>query len=343
MLNPAQAAAIGAVLAASCWASIAASPAPAPAHTPAHASAHASTPVDTISRHAIIYLQAAQAELERLRDSIPADDFEVMADHLMYYRSTAYDLLARIWPEVVTLEGRRPLAFVVDGEVREYSFADHTTLDLIVVYRPGREPEALAPIDVERVPVYFGGTRFPPVPVSEERWAAISLDGRVPLPVLSAPGGRIAAVVPPTSEARESLRAASPTPRDVLSGPLGDPSEEHCVSQPDGDWCTLRWPGMEAVYQWENQPPGWIVHAVEIESPERFIEVDGRQVRVGDEAGVLREPFPLAYDEKREQCSAEGCRDLVTVGRSETATFIEFSIDPESGRIDRITLRDVST
>ena len=48
------------------------------------------------------------------------------------------------------------MRFVVGGRNREYDFSGVTALDLVVLYRPGREPKAIAPAEIHFAEQYFG-------------------------------------------------------------------------------------------------------------------------------------------------------------------------------------------
>lgn len=82
-------------------------------------------------------------------------EFEVIADDLMYYRASAHEYLAERGIPVVHLSGRRPLRFIVDGAIGVYTFPDVTTLDVIALFEPGREPIAFAPAGIHLVDEYF--------------------------------------------------------------------------------------------------------------------------------------------------------------------------------------------
>lgn len=102
-----------------------------------------------------IYMEATSADLDSARARLPEDDFYVMADDLMFYRSSAYEYLERRGVRVVRLAGRRPLSFLVNGVSRTYGFADFEPLDAIVLFEPGREPRVIAPVDLHLVDEYF--------------------------------------------------------------------------------------------------------------------------------------------------------------------------------------------
>lgn len=110
----------------------------------------------------VVYLEAGRRELERAASGRDAEEFSVMADDLMFYRASAISVLERQPVRLVRLEGRQPLRFVVDGEARAYDFPEHTTLDLVVLYAPGREPRPVTPVELAADPDlatrYFRGT-----------------------------------------------------------------------------------------------------------------------------------------------------------------------------------------
>jgi hypothetical protein len=103
-----------------------------------------------------IFMQATPRAIERAAVDMPAEDYGAMADDLMFYRATATEILERLPVPLVRLDGRRTLHFRVGGEGRPYGFAAESALDLIVLYDPGRDPLALAPIDVAADPSVVG-------------------------------------------------------------------------------------------------------------------------------------------------------------------------------------------
>jgi hypothetical protein len=103
----------------------------------------------------VVFMEATPEEFDALRSTVPAEDFGTIADDLMFYRAEAHTFLEMEGSPVTTLSGRRPLAFVVSGEVRNYDFSELPTLDAIVAFEPGREPRAFAPVDVAAAVAYF--------------------------------------------------------------------------------------------------------------------------------------------------------------------------------------------
>jgi len=128
----------------------AAAPAAAPA-TQTDSAAIAAGTASTITHPVVIYLEASAAEIEAERTRVPEDDFAVMADDLMFYRSSALEYLQKQKIPFVHLVGRRPLEFRVGGAARKFDFKDVTLLDFIIVYEPDREPRFVAPNEVETV------------------------------------------------------------------------------------------------------------------------------------------------------------------------------------------------
>ncbi|MEX1258836.1 MAG: hypothetical protein WEG36_14575 [Gemmatimonadota bacterium] len=105
----------------------------------------------------VVFMEATPEELEALRATVPEEDFATIADDLMFYRAEAHLFLEREgWP-ITTLAGRRPLEFVVSGEAKKYDFAALPALDAIVLFEPGKEPRAIAPLDVALAAAYFQG------------------------------------------------------------------------------------------------------------------------------------------------------------------------------------------
>jgi hypothetical protein len=115
----------------------------------------AATPAEPFARRAVIFVEASAAEIDSARASSSESDFAVIADDLMFYRASAHERIDSLGSAALTVTGRRPLEFVVQGAPRAYDFAEVPTLDLIVVYHPGREPRAFAPLDVEQALEYF--------------------------------------------------------------------------------------------------------------------------------------------------------------------------------------------
>lgn len=103
-----------------------------------------------------VFLEASSAALDSLRAELPEDDYYVVADDMLYYRSTAYEYLERLGLPVRRLQGRPPLRFVIDGAPQPHDLSTATTLDVIVLYEPGKQPQMIAPVEVEAVNEYFG-------------------------------------------------------------------------------------------------------------------------------------------------------------------------------------------
>lgn len=102
-------------------------------------------------------MQATNEEIQAKRDEFEdEDDFYVMTDDLMWYRAEARRFLEEEEFAEVIYQERGPLTFKVHGQVRTYDFDEHTTLDLIVGYRPGAEPMAVAPNEAHQLADYFG-------------------------------------------------------------------------------------------------------------------------------------------------------------------------------------------
>lgn len=119
------------------------------------ATTHVQPPDGAYADRVAIYMEATTAELDSARARLPEADFYVMADDLMFYRSSAYDYLERSGVRVVRLTGRRPLSFEVNGATRTYGFEGFEPLDAIVLFEPGREPRVIAPVDLHVVDEYF--------------------------------------------------------------------------------------------------------------------------------------------------------------------------------------------
>ena len=112
---------------------------------------------ESIDRTVVIFMQATNEEIQARRDDFEdEDDFYVMTDDLMWYRAEARRFLEEEEFAEILYRERGPLTFKVDGQARTYHFDEHTTLDLIVGYRKGVEPMAVAPIEVHQLAEYFG-------------------------------------------------------------------------------------------------------------------------------------------------------------------------------------------
>lgn len=145
-------------------------PGPAPldqdsAILPAAASDSGVTPgasdAGAFSERVVVFMEATAEEIEQVGSGVPEDDFYVIADDLMYYRASAHEYFEAKQLKVVRLEGRRPLTFTVDGAPRRYDYSDFESLDLVVLFDPGREPLALAPAAIHLVDGYFGAPSSP--------------------------------------------------------------------------------------------------------------------------------------------------------------------------------------
>ena len=109
------------------------------------------------SSRVAVFLLADSATLEAMRTDRTEEDFQVVADDLMWYRSEAWSWLEERGVRIVALEGRPPLRFRGDAGMRAWDFSAEPTADVVVLYEPGREPRAVAPIDVAAAaPAYFG-------------------------------------------------------------------------------------------------------------------------------------------------------------------------------------------
>jgi hypothetical protein len=96
----------------------------------------------------VVFVEADAVELERARAGESAEDWATIADDLMWYRAEAREELRRRGLPVVTLEGREPLAFVVGGRTRVVRLDTIPWLDVLVLYEPGKEPRAVATVDL---------------------------------------------------------------------------------------------------------------------------------------------------------------------------------------------------
>lgn len=112
----------------------------------------------TITRAAVIYVEASDEELNRFRQpSGDSTDAQVSADDLMFYRSSATQYLQQQKVPFTRISGRRTLTFRVDGEPREYTFSEVELSDFIIVYDGRSAPKILAPNDLGSVPDGGGG------------------------------------------------------------------------------------------------------------------------------------------------------------------------------------------
>ena len=104
-----------------------------------------------------VFLLADAATLDSLHRARGDDEFYVIADDMNWYRAEARDWLDRNGIDVIHLDGRPDIAFLVDGVAVPFEPGAEAALDLVVLYEPGRAPLALAPIDVStRAAEYFG-------------------------------------------------------------------------------------------------------------------------------------------------------------------------------------------
>ena len=103
----------------------------------------------------VIYVEATEAEIEGARKGVSEEDFAVIADDLMFYRSSAVEWLEAWHIPFTRLTGRRPIQFTVNGVPESIDFKDITTLDFIVVYRPNEKPRVFAPNEIDGVRAYW--------------------------------------------------------------------------------------------------------------------------------------------------------------------------------------------
>ena len=117
-----------------------------------------------VAARVAIFLLADSARIEEMR-ARHGEDMPTVFDDMMWYRAEAWDWLEARRVPVRSVSGRPPLLFLVGDSAREFEFADVTTADVVVLYEPGREPVAVAPIDVaERAAAYFAQLPEPAVP-----------------------------------------------------------------------------------------------------------------------------------------------------------------------------------
>jgi hypothetical protein len=109
----------------------------------------------TFTDRVVVFMEATSDQIEKARGTLSAEDFAVMADDLMFYRSSAYDWLKAQQIPVKTFSGRRSLDFFVRGTIRRLDVTDVPFLDVIVLYDAGREPRVIAPIDIAEAAEYF--------------------------------------------------------------------------------------------------------------------------------------------------------------------------------------------
>jgi hypothetical protein len=101
-----------------------------------------------IDRPVAVYVEASSDEIDASRASASTQDFAVSADDLMFYRSAATEYLDTHGIPYQRITGRRPLRFMVAGEVQEFDFADVGLLDFLVIYDGRGSPRILAPNDI---------------------------------------------------------------------------------------------------------------------------------------------------------------------------------------------------
>jgi hypothetical protein len=103
---------------------------------------------EVVDQPVAVYVEATDAEIDASRSGMSTTDFGVVADDLMFYRSSATQYLDQHGVPYLRITGRRPIRFMVDGEVQEFDFADVELLDFIVVYDGRSAPRVLAPNDI---------------------------------------------------------------------------------------------------------------------------------------------------------------------------------------------------
>ena len=116
---------------------------------------HAAALPDPITRPLVIYLEATAAELDSARRGVSDEDFAVIADDLMFYRSTALEQLEARQIPFSRISGRRPLKFVVAGSSKTMNPSDHALFDLIVVFRGDDTARIFAPNEVDQAADYW--------------------------------------------------------------------------------------------------------------------------------------------------------------------------------------------
>lgn len=109
----------------------------------------------SINEPAVIYVEATNAEIDAAREGVPEEDFAVIGDDLMFYRSSALENLTAWHIPFTQLAGRRPIEFTIDGVPQTVDFSDTALLDFIVVYRPNQRPRVFAPNDIDQVRSYW--------------------------------------------------------------------------------------------------------------------------------------------------------------------------------------------
>lgn len=111
------------------------------------------------SERVVVFLEGTAEDIKAVRGEHDEEDFHVTADDAMYYRASAHEYLEQHRLPVKTIQGRRPLYFLVGGMVRRIDLSAASTLDVIVLYDKDREPCIVAPINVYVAEGYFGGAR----------------------------------------------------------------------------------------------------------------------------------------------------------------------------------------
>lgn len=109
-----------------------------------------------IDRRIVIYVAAPHKEVRALRDRYTEEEFQIIADDLMFYRATAIEYLENQGYPLLRLNGRRPVTFQIAGAPRLFEFADIKFMDFVVLYERNREPRVLAPNEVDAAAAYFG-------------------------------------------------------------------------------------------------------------------------------------------------------------------------------------------
>lgn len=104
----------------------------------------------------VLFVEATMDDLDAARERLGDDDYYVTADDMMYYRATAYEFLENNSLPVRTVRGKQPLRFIVNGQATPFDFSGITTLDVIILYDANREPQAIAPIDIDAARAYYG-------------------------------------------------------------------------------------------------------------------------------------------------------------------------------------------
>lgn len=112
--------------------------------------------VPAFSDRVAVFMEAPPEVLDSILFRYEEGDREIVADDAMYYRSSAYDFFDREGIRVVSLEGRTPLRFQIDGAMEEFDFAAVRLADVIVLYDPGKAPRAIAPAELHLAQEYFG-------------------------------------------------------------------------------------------------------------------------------------------------------------------------------------------